>query len=64
MAVEGNGRRDPFVIDCDVCHETQELLGNDFGEAIADAIGDGWFSIKRGADWRHYCSQRCARTED
>ncbi len=68
MTIEREGRNGPFVIECDVCNETYECMGEDFSDSIQDAFREGWFSINRGSrnhqKWRHYCSQGCAKTED
>jgi hypothetical protein len=64
MTIERDSRNGPFVICCDVCSETYECLGEDFSSAIFDAIGEGWFSIKRGSEFKHYCSQPCAKEDD
>lgn len=55
MTIERENRNGPFVIECDTCHDTDELEGEAFHEALDDARGRGFKAYPIAGGWGHRC---------
>lgn len=54
-------QRRKIVFECDACGDVLETEESDFDLAQRVRRDAGWSAQKVGADWVHFCSERCAK---
>lgn len=56
MTIAKQYSTDAFWVTCDGCGDTEELEGDEFGEALADAKARHGYTISRvDGQWMHFC---------